>query len=111
MFGAAARLEQKKSGAGRDQQDRTKPSESAHARPYCLLIWSRKSVLLAFFPLDPGLEAIFKQLTPALQRRRFFQTTKCRVGHLHYGRGFTPGRKRDVEKRCGRATERRRDGP
>ena len=65
--------------------------------------------LLVFFPLNPGLETILKQLTPAFQRSRFFQTTECGIGHLHYGGRFIPRRKRDVEKRRSRATERRRD--
>ena len=69
------------------------------------------SGLLGFFPLNPGLETILKQLTPAFQRGRFFKTTECGIGHLHYGCRFIPRRKRDVEKCSGTATERRRDEP
>src|ERR1043166_5070785 len=53
-------------------------------------------LLLVSFPLDPGLEAILKQLTPAFQCRRFFQATECGIGHLHYGGRFVLGGKRDV---------------
>lgn len=60
--------------------------------------------------LDPFLEAVLKKQTPAFGGGvDVSQTTESGIGHLQEGGGFSPRRKRNVEKRRGRSPERRRD--